>query len=305
MGYRLDLTDELPRSLRRTVAEQLDGAIDQLRDGHADDPVDAVHDVRKRLKKSRSALRLARPGMRGRDFKRENRALRDRGRALAGARDADVMVATIDKLLERFAGHEPEALFAHVRERLAGRAEHMRGEVGKTIPEQADALRALHGRADGWSLERVDAKALIGGVARAYSLGRAGFAAADRKPTAANLHEWRKRVKDLWYQLRLLRDAWPGVMKAVADEAKALSKVLGDDHDLAVLGELLAGDRKLTADAAADVDKVLELIEQRRAELLEEARKLGKRIYAETPKAFRKRLKRYVRSLAAGIPIAA
>ena len=44
-------------------------------------------------------------------------------------------------------------------------------------------------------------------------------------------------MKDLWYQERLLEDTWPGVMKAQAKEAKKLSKLLGEDHDLAVLAD--------------------------------------------------------------------
>jgi CHAD domain-containing protein len=117
---------------------------------------------------------------------------------------------------------------------------------------------------------------------RTYARGREAFARADRKPTATNLHEWRKRVKDLWYQERLLQGSWPNVMKAQAKEAKKLSKLLGEDHDLAVLAEHV------------DDPQLLELIEQRRAELLERSRDLGRRIYAERPKAFARRARRYV-----------
>ena len=49
-------------------------------------------------------------------------------------------------------------------------------------------------------------------------------------------------MKDLWYQQRLLEETWPGVMKAQAKEAKKLSKLLGEDHDLAVLAETLRTD---------------------------------------------------------------
>jgi hypothetical protein len=39
---------------------------------------------------------------------------------------------------------------------------------------------------------------------------------------------------------------------------------------------------------------MLELIERRRAELLDRSRALGRRIYAERPKAFARRARRYV-----------
>jgi CHAD domain-containing protein len=120
-----------------------------------------------------------------------------------------------------------------------------------------------------------------------YRSGRRAFARAEDEPTTEHLHEWRKRVKDLWYQQRLLKRAWPGVMKALAAEAKSLSKLLGSDHDLAVLAAELPDD-----------DVLRPLIADRRAELQDEAWTLGRRLYAESPKAFRKRLRRYVRAVA-------
>src|SRR5829696_8218835 len=284
MSYRLDLTDDLTGSLRRVAAEQLDGAVEQLAGGRPEDPVAAVHDTRKRLKKTRSLVRLARPAMRSRDNRRLNRALRDRGRALSGARDADVMVATIDALQERFAGHEPSTLFEPVRGRLGERAAATRGDVTSEVPAHADALRALRSQIADWPVDGISATQLTTGLARSYARGRGAYAVADADPTAEHLHEWRKRVKDLWYQLRLLRDVWPEVMKASAHEAKALSQVLGDDHDLVVLGELLAAEAELTAETTADRDRLLELIEDRRGELLDEARRIGRRLYAEKPK---------------------
>ena len=109
-------------------------------------------------------------------------------------------------------------------------------------------------------------------------------------PTTENLHDWRKRVKDLWYQQRLLEETWPGVMKAQAKEAKKLSKLLGEDHDLAVLAETLRTDPELTRFA----DEFEPVIAKRRKKLLKRSRKLGRRVYAEKPKAFAKRFGRYL-----------
>jgi CHAD domain-containing protein len=298
MAYRLQLTDDLPGSVRRVATEQLDGAVEQLGDGHPDDPVEAVHDARKRLKKTRSLVRLARPSMRARDYRRENRALRDRGRALSGARDADAAIETIDALAERFAGHVPAALFESVRAALEERAASVRAGTQDDIAGHAEALRALRSHVDEWPVDAADGRTLARGIARAYTRGRDAFAVADADPTTEHLHEWRKRVKDLWYQLRLLGDAWPDVLKATAGEAKALSQLLGDDHDLAVLAQLVREDPGLTAGPAADRDQLLELVDRRRGELVEQARTLARRLYAEPPKAFRQRLGAYVRATA-------
>jgi CHAD domain-containing protein len=294
MTYRLTLDDEVGDALRTVAREELEAAADGLDHGHASDPVEAVHDARKRLKKTRSALRLARPAMRTRDYRTENRRLRDRGRALSGARDADVMVETIDALSERFAGQAPAALFDAVRERLAERAAAVREDAGEDVASEAAALHALAARVDEWPVERASADTLVRGLERSYVRGRDAFARADRRPTTTNLHEFRKRVKDLWYHERLLGEVWPGMMKAHAKESKTLSQLLGDDHDLAVLEALLA-DEEVTRDVAADIGELLEMIAHRREELLAEIRALGRRVYAEPPKAFRRRMRRYIR----------
>ena len=51
------------------------------------------------------------------------------------------------------------------------------------------------------------------------------------------MHEFRKRAKDLWYLLRLLAGAWPGLLDPSAEQLHELTEMLGDHHDLAVLGE--------------------------------------------------------------------
>ena len=62
-----------------------------------------------------------------------------------------------------------------------------------------------------------------------------------RHPDAEELHELRKRVKDHWYHVRLLREVWPPVLTAWAAEAHVLAEQLGDDHDLSVLAAVAVG----------------------------------------------------------------
>ena len=59
--------------------------------------------------------------MPGGQRKRENAALREAARSVSGARDAEVMVASVDDLSERFAGQLPATAFERVREHLEAR----------------------------------------------------------------------------------------------------------------------------------------------------------------------------------------
>jgi CHAD domain-containing protein len=108
----------------------------------------------------------------------------------------------------------------------------------------------------------------------------------------ADFHGWRKRAKDLWYELRLLGDAWPRPLGATSDEVHQLSELLGDHHDLAVLREDLR-QRNLGGEATQPLAAAICL---RQEELAEESFALGRRLYVERPRDFSRRLRGYWRA---------
>lgn len=298
MAYRLSIADEVPTSVRMCAREQLARAVERLERAD-DDPVKAVHEARKHLKKTRALLRLVRPAL-GRDaYRSENDALRDAGLALSGTRDADVLVQTAGTLAEHAAGRLPADTFDQLRDALAAEAAAARGAAdGEPVPELAkviELLRAAELRVEAWPLDEADWDTVLAGVARAYSRGCDAFAVARATPEPELLHAWRKRAKDLWYHQRLLTPAWPDVLGAQADAAHTLTELLGDDHDLAVLAARLSDEtRPLPPAVDADRAELLALVEHRSHELRTAAANLGHRIYAESTKAFTRRLARYV-----------
>ena len=240
-----------------------------------------------------------------RRYQRENRALRDAGRLLSAARDADVLAETAQDLGERYAGQLPEAMFEALHARLAAEATAAhRHELDDVVKEATTALEDAVARIDDWPVDGCDGRTLVAGSVRAYTRGRGALAAAKDEPSVEHLHDLRKRVKDLWYHSRLLEEAWPRVLTAQSKEAHELSDLLGDDHDLAVLAERLR--RGLASDdgKVVDDDAVLELIDRRRAELQEDAMRLARRLYAERPEAFAGRLAAYLRLGAAEARVA-
>jgi CHAD domain-containing protein len=292
MPYRLRTDERVQEGLRRCLREQLERAAEELTTSVNGDPVTAVHDSRKALKKARAVLRLGR-GTIDREKRREvNAALRDAGRALSSARDAEVMLQALDDLAERFVGQVPQSTFDAIRRHLEAERDPARQrllESGLTA-EVARELESFEAGIDDWTLRRGGWKALEPGLLRSYRRGRHGLAVARAHPTVENLHEWRKRAKDLWYHLRVLKRFAPGIIGGYADEAHTLADLLGDDHDLAVLRETLeAGAGTL----AVDVDAVTQLIDRRRDRLQAKALVVGDRLYAESPAAFARRMHRY------------
>jgi CHAD domain-containing protein len=148
-------------------------------------------------------------------------------------------------------------------------------------------------RAPGWKIRQGGWKLLAPGLDTAYREGRDDFLALGGAPSFEAVHDLRKRGKDLWYQIRVLRDSWPTVLEATAEEIHDFTDRLGDHHDLAVLAEDLRGREAV---GPADRGILLGLIDLRQATLLAEARTAGERVYAEKPKAFDRRLRTYWRA---------
>ncbi len=290
MAYKLELDEDVRAGIRRCAQEELDRAIRELSERITEDPVEAVHTARKSVKKERSLLRLARGTMPRHQRRRENAALRDASRALSTARDAEVMVATVDDLSERYAGQLPETTFHEIRAELERvRDEQRRQLVGSALGTQAvQELGAVRLRIEDWELYRGGWRAVERGLARSYRDGRAAFFRARARGSTNALHAARKRVKDLWYHERLLAAAGGPTVAGHAKDAHRLADLLGDDHDLAVLCQALAQGR---IHAAADVDAVVALVDHRRGELQRQAIHLGERLYAERTKAFVRRMR--------------
>lgn len=279
-AYCLKTGEPLPQGIVRVANGRIGHALEELRGKSDSTPEEAVHEARKDLKKLRALLRMTRGELDDATFRRENLCFRDAGRELAGVRESDVMLDTL-KALDIPAGMERE-----LRTTIQGHRARNGGDPRRTASTGVVAmLREARQRVEDWPLERDSFDALHKGLERTYRHGRRDFRAAQAAPTVEALHEWRKRVKDLWYQHTLLRELWPPVMQAVGDEAHQLANRLGDDHDLATLADWVR-------EHAAAEPEFFEAVESRRSALQAEAMALGERLYADKPVPYARRLRR-------------
>ena len=321
------LVDGLPRM----ALGQLDLALEQLRAAGAGAPGEkAVHEMRKALKRLRAVLRLLEDELGARAFERENVALRDTSQRLSAARDAEVMLSTLDALIAR----HPRTLarrggVVKLRKRLL--IEHARLER-RTLGDPATRaavlgeLDAARCRVAAWSLDDRDGIELVErDLKRLYRQGRNRHRrlSAGRGEQMRAMHEWRKRVKDLRYAAEMLdrrpfdaagtprrhrsrRSGAPGSARAdgqrlrrLARRADELAEVLGEDHDLAVLAERIragrAGDgsdsQKLWRLGPRTRQTLLTLIARRRRQLRRRAMRDGERLYRARPRKFVRRVR--------------
>jgi CHAD domain-containing protein len=286
MGYRLRTDEEAANGVRRVARGQLDLAADHLAGKGEGDLDTAVHESRKAFKRLRALVRVARDALGDEAYRRENVAFRDAGRRLSATRDAAVMVETLDDLTERYRGELSDDAFSGLRDALASEAaaasDRLAEDTG-AVEEVQGALEAARRRVAGWPLDDDGGLEMLEpGFERIYRRGRRALKAARKDADTEQLHELRKRAKDLWHAAQILRPAAPKEMKKLARRAHALSDLAGDDHDLAVL-RAAARERHATL-AAGELALLEGLVARHRRRLQRKALARGRRLYARKPR---------------------
>lgn len=298
-SYELATDEELTAGLARIAAGRAEQARDRLRASSAGeaDAAEAVHGARKDMKKLRTVLRLLRDELGLKRYKRANACFGDAGRALSASRDAEVKLETLNSLTEHEDTLPTEAVEAW--RAILERDRQAALNAGPAVEESISLIEAGLEEIRGWELAGDRWQPVGAGLTRTYRRGRRAMKRANRSRAETDFHEWRKRAKDLWYELRLFSPAWPGPLEAAAGEAHELSEQLGDHHDLAVLREDL-GERNL---GEAETVALEAAIARRQEALAAAAFPLGRRLYAESPKDFSRRLRRYWKARRLSAPV--
>jgi len=302
--------EPLAGGLRRLSLSQFDLSLAGLRSEVGDRDI-AIHEMRKAGKRIRALLRMVRPAIGERVYKAENAALRDVARVVAGVRDGAVLVDAVAKMRDRYGPFLAPGAFADLEERL--RLRHKRAvarvvDDGEVTQQVVAALHRARSRYAAWPVDLEDARLSVGrnsrgsiadsycaigpGIAATYRQGRQGMSSAISVPSPERYHEWRKQVKYLRHQMEIVSPVWPEVVGGLAASLSQLGDVLGDDHDHAELVRMVASLPELMPDPD-ERNLLVALCHQRRDELQGAALVMGRRVYAETPKRFTRRLEAY------------
>jgi CHAD domain-containing protein len=291
MALKFKKKASIRKNVKRLGQRLIKKSLDELKQG---DQLEAVHEVRKRIKQLRALLRLVRGAMSRGDYRCLSRALREIAKPLGPARDARVKVEALADLIDHFREELAPRSFRQVKQVFAGDCRRQQRRLKEQHSKRRVAIRlkrlfAQFGSArftcSGWS-------ALCPGIKCSYREGRRSFRLARKGETSDSFHEWRKRVKDLYYQIGLLQPIWPEQMMAAEDELKRLGDYLGDDHDLYLITE--SETFKLLRKQAPEEARALEAFAQaRKGKLRARAKALGARFYQDRPSCFCARLRQY------------
>ena len=247
---------------------------------------EAVHEVRKALKRWRALLRLlARPlGEQADQLRTEARELM---RAVAGARDAQSALdalADLRKADQPFSATSIESIRARLTEmRDAAGARSFTRSTRERISRYLDYATLSLER---WPLKAIDFDTGTDGLTSTYRRARQLVPDRWADSEAEHLHDLRRRVVEHRHQMDLVEPLWPRLGKVWAEEAQRLRNQLGSCQDLAVLTNFTAPHQPL----APWRSRLAPLVEARRNAHLKSAARIAGRLFAEKPKAFRRRM---------------
>lgn len=281
MAFTLDPSEPLESEVRRVAHSQLSKLSADLEQPGERRLAESIHDARRRAKKLRALARLVRPGL-GDLYRPTNVALRDAARRLAEARDAHVMIETLDGLVESAPDHLGRPALDAARAELVARSGAVHSSLDANSEELATA-RLLAARAtaliEDWHIDD-DFEVVAGGVAKTYRRLVRAHRRCRSEPTVEAFHEWRKRAKYHRHHLELLRAVYPSLVEPWVDEMHRLTDLLGDDHDIAVLAARVRAHPEFFG-GSDEAEAILVLAEGRSAMLRDAALSLGARLASE------------------------
>lgn len=275
--------------LKRIVAEQLQLAIWELSADHGA-PDHAIHEARKCLKKSRSAMRLFQ-NILGKECEQGNDALRDAGRKLSPARDSQALIEMFDELNDKYGDDLGDRSLVSIRDGLLKRKKTLAREFQQKRTRGAvlKSLRTFAKRVDTWKVNEAGLLALAKGFARTIRRNQQACQTAYAESRPESFHEFRKRAKDLRYHLNLVSKAWPEVLDGYEAAARDLESKLGDDHNLVVMRDTIL-EKPEAFGKGEDIDAFLKIVDNHQKKLRSECRTLADRLYSEKPKLWRRRI---------------
>ncbi|MFC6671276.1 CHAD domain-containing protein [Marinobacterium aestuariivivens] len=275
MAFRLRPSKPLAKEVRRIARDELK-RLKTLMTEPVGDRDEGIHQLRVGMKRMRALLHLIRDALAETEFEAAQARCKALADDYAGARDASVGRIVLEELLQGC--HEPEQ-----RERLRNSFQRSLGAVAGEPPPLCEAvtrLKQMRRELKRWPLSNLGLKPLGSRLEKQYRKA----ARFDRQVRAdramALMHEWRKVVKRLLYQLELVQ----GDDKKLLRRLRRLGSLLGDLHDLDMLE--LQVESHVDLFWLDDRQTLLRLLRQQRENLRSRALRLGDKLFVEDPKSF-------------------
>lgn len=257
-----------------------------------------IHELRIALKRWRALLRLLEDSI-GDETVLLRHEASHLAREFGRSRDAQTALdALADVAKPRDAETPP--LSERTKATLTRRLEDARKtlEAEQLHPEAIQHLRDGLARASAcaasWPLERIHFDDIVTALAKSYRRARRRRPREWDNADPEEVHDFRKAVVAFRYQLDLIAPLWPKMWNTFIDEVQKLRTQLGRSNDLVAFRRLIQPKQPL----AHWRSRLTPRIDNRQQFHLGRARSLAGRVFAESPRSFRKRIEALVKAAA-------
>ncbi|NND33778.1 MAG: CHAD domain-containing protein [Saprospiraceae bacterium] len=262
------------------------------------DPSDihaGIHQARRHIKILRATLRLIQFELSPDIYRYENHFYRDIARELSSVRDLTAMMETIEDLIEI----DSQGKIKHTYIKLKN---HILTERQDYIQSHHNLLAKVHkSLADhqiltqdiAWSTHLK--RNLLRSLQLSYDRAAKRWQISLQNPSPEHNHEWRKKSKYLRYQFLILQNAWLPIFKAWEKETHHLTDLLGQANNLVILEKHLEKSPLFEN----HLELIQDVIHGQESKLIESAKDLGTKLFAEKTDAFTRRINVYLSEWAA------
>lgn len=249
----------------------------------------AIHEIRKSFKRIRALLQLYK-GNPQTSIQKFSNDCKMHGRSISPSRESYVNMQLFDKISEN--NIIPERKVKMVKESLVqknkdllydwGEGKELKASINHFIT--AFERNFVFNESEGMHLQS-SLKVLQKSYAKSFHY----FSRLKSHSTGENWHELRKRMKSLWYQTEFLKYLYPKYLNAKSDQLNVITELLGEEHDLYVLGGTIKNEK-------LDLDSYEQLVLQNKMDHLRQIIqvKLTPRLrhfFVETPEEFKEKIK--------------
>jgi hypothetical protein len=288
LGLQTTIND--PVGLRLAMIHAFEAAAQGARDAVATsdhDTAQAVHAARKSLRRARAVLGLVAQALPKSERRAVRTALQEARRALSSVRDHAVAPETLALLpLDEEDRAVADRVIANAAQALPAAAEikQLLAESAARAAAQAEALQAALPHDVDWDV-------VVGGLADTY--GEARHASRAAKRSKSWFHTWRRRSKELVYQLELVAGHAGPRLAAIHSELAGVTDTLSGPVDLIMLREFVATHDQGIAPEA--IDHLRDTIDRHLDDLMKSARKAARDAFHLKPRKLEKRITKSVR----------
>lgn len=237
MPYRFKASSDPRKDVRRLFNEQIGRATAHL-SGSEESGDTAIHATRKAMKRCRSILRLIRPALDEKIFRRHDHQFRDIARILSEHRNSEVLRETLHHLEQRSETADARNALAEALREVEAKPINgfpIVGGASQSVDLALSRLKDAEQAVSGLDIKNLRYRDLAEGFADIYAGGRKALKTAYRVQNAETFHEFRKVLQHHWRHCQLLAPLWPELMNVRISAARELSQLVGIDHDLSLI----------------------------------------------------------------------